>query len=466
MKKQFVILLLATGSVCAAQDSAVVLARILASKGIISKEDLARVEAAPATTPARLALVSGTLASAVAPPAAATAPPPATPATQPRPAATQSQPAADKPVVTVYGSLLWNSYYNTSLTNNADIPFLAGKQGSDPLGNDKNFGMTARQTRLGVRFQGPMAAGAKTSGVVESDFFGGQSSLPNAVGFDIFRLRLAYARMDWKNVSLIAGQDWSVFAPLNPTSLASYAVPAIAGSGNPWIRTPQLRLELHNRSFLWQLAATDPNVGDYPAGFLTARTPLSGERGRLPGVDSRWSYLTKMNGKDANVSFSAHYGRGKNAGVVGTRNVQQGVDSWGVALDYTLPVASRLTFTGEIFDGRALGVYSASFGQSVLPVGTPGAHGVGTGGGWMQAQVQLAPRWQWNSSYGLESNEAANLRTGDRNRNQTVMSNVMFKLSPQLTVAGEWRRFLTNYYNQWTLNERGDHFNLAVGYIF
>src|SRR4029077_9357021 len=128
---------------------------------------------------------------------------------------------------------------------------------------------------------------------------------------------------------------------------------------------------------------------------------------------------------------SSHYGRGKNAGLIGTRNVQQGVDSWGVSLDYLLPVHRRLALSGEIFDGRALGIYSASFGQSVLPVGTPGAHGVGSAGGWMQAQVQLAPRWQANFSYGLETNAAVNLRTGDRNRNRTAMSNLMYKLSPQ-----------------------------------
>ena len=65
----------------------------------------------------------------------------------------------------------------------------------------------------------------------------------------------------------------------------------------------ELRTTPHDGSyFQWQLAATDPNVGDYPAGFATARTPLIGERGRLPGVDSRWSYTARMNGKDAGAS--------------------------------------------------------------------------------------------------------------------------------------------------------------------
>jgi len=62
--------------------------------------------------------------------------------------------------------------------------------------------------------------------------------------------------------------------------------------------------------------------------------------------------------------------------------------------------------------------------------------------------------------------EQANLRTGDRGKNQTYMTNLMYKLSPHVTWALEWRRFLTDYRNQQVLNAIGDHVNLAIGYIF
>src|SRR5258708_1662285 len=126
-----------------------------------------------------------------------------------------------------------------------------------------------------------------------------------------------------------------------------------------------------------------------------------------------------MNNKDASFGVSSHYSRGKNAGPIGTRNVQQGVDSWGVALDYVLPLARRFTLTGEIFDGRALGIFSASFGQSVLPVGTPGAHGVGTAGGWSPAPVSPAPRRPAKLSFGLAKNNTATHRNQERNHTPT-----------------------------------------------
>lgn len=60
----------------------------------------------------------------------------------------------------------------------------------------------------------------------------------------------------------------------------------------------------------------------------------------------------------------------------------------------------------------------------------------------------------------------AQLRTGDRARNQTVFTNLMFKPSPRVTFAWEWRRFVTGYVNQPAANNTGDHLNLGVAYTF
>ena len=81
--------------------------------------------------------------------------------------------------------------------------------------------------------------------------------------------------------------------------------------------------------------------------------------------------------------------------------LQNPVDSWGVALDYSLSFTKWFNFSGEWFIGRALGIFSAASGESVLPVGTPGAHGVESRGGWAQAQFNFLRRWQTNMGYGM-----------------------------------------------------------------
>src|ERR1700693_2247551 len=239
-----------------AQDSVGDLARILRDKGVITNSDLEKLESTPSEERVRslafLLEVKGVLSAAEAAavtrnpaydgqnpsvrliPAVYTSPttaaavqpqaPAKVPETQSAPPAVTSQ---SKGPVTLYGNILLNSFFDTSLNNIEDVPLCASKKGSDPFPDDKSFGMTARQTRLGLLFHGPDGMGAQVSGQVEVGLFGGKAALGNGINMDLPRLRLALGRLDWTNFSLVAGQDWSVFAPLNPTSLASYAIPAM-----------------------------------------------------------------------------------------------------------------------------------------------------------------------------------------------------------------------------------------------
>ena len=138
--------------------------------------------------------------------------------------------------VKIYGSILFNANYLSSGANNIDIPLFAQKHGTSAEVNHQNFNATLRQSRFGLRYDGKIFDDAKLTGVFEFDLLGGKPGFPNGMNFDLFRLRLAYGRIDWSNDSLEAGQDWAVFAPLNPTSLASFAIPGFSTSGNLWNR--------------------------------------------------------------------------------------------------------------------------------------------------------------------------------------------------------------------------------------
>ena len=338
-------------------DPAVALAQILAGKGTITSAELASVTTASGNGRVnalvsilqRKGLLNDSEVTKVWNPTAnegqVAAAKPA--AAQPAPVPSRT---ADLPVTThenvavsLYGTLLFNAFYNTASTNIQDVPLVANKQGSDPTGGDKNFGMTARQTRLGLRLHKADVAGAALSGQFEFDLFGGKTPLANGMDMDIFRLRLAFGRLDWKHVAFEAGQDWSIFAPLNPTSYAAYAIPEFSESGNPWIRLPQIRAEFTSGAkdathWLWQVAALDPDTGDYPtATFSTSRQPGIGERGRMPSLESRVAWTGRTGERDFTVGLSGTYGRGKNFGTLNGFSVFTPVDSWGVALDYSLP---------------------------------------------------------------------------------------------------------------------------------
>ena len=444
-----------------ATDKVNLLAHILRERGVLSADDYARVSDQSQDSQPHLVMAS----APAAPPPQAVADKPAAPKGE---VLTQSGFPLE-----VYGTLLLNAVYNTALTNIEDIPLFAGKQGSDLTGADKNFAMTARQSRLGFRLRGGEVAGARMSGQAEIDFLGGKAAFANGIHMDLPRLRLAYGKLDWQSWSFEAGQDWALFAPLNPTSLAEFAIPEFSASGNPWIRLPQVRAEYHNAvsdrtTFQAQFAALDPNMGDFPIAFTSGRTPLIGERGRGPAGEIRLSVSSKVADRTYAIGLSTHYAHGKNFATVGTTNtaITKGVDSWGVAADYSLPFTKTFNLSGEVFEGRALGIFSAASGQAILPVNTVGQHGVETRGGWIQGQFNLTPKWQTNLGYGLESPNIGNLRAGDRSKNQTYMANLMYKLSKNVTFAWEYRRFLTNFKNQLAANEQGDHANIAVAYTF
>jgi hypothetical protein len=215
-----------------AEDSALDLAKILRDKGVITNSDLAALEAAggadrlrlltsllktkgvltdaeatsisqspPDQTPAArlIPTVATTILAAATSSATPAAAPPQAPAKGPETNAAPPVTSQSKSPVTVYGTIVLNAFFDTSLNNIEDVPLLASKAGSDPFPDDKTFGMTARQSRLGLRYQGPDVAGAKLSGQVEVDFFEGTAAFTNGINMDLLRLRLALGRLDWRN---------------------------------------------------------------------------------------------------------------------------------------------------------------------------------------------------------------------------------------------------------------------------
>ena len=112
----------------------------------------------------------------------------------------------------------------------------------DEFGEDinakPNLNILAVQSRLSGKITGPDAFGAKTSGVIEGDFFAQLNDNVN-----LFRLRHAFLKLSWPTVELITGQYWN---PLFVT--ASFPGTVSFNTGTPlqsFARNPQIRLTKH-----------------------------------------------------------------------------------------------------------------------------------------------------------------------------------------------------------------------------
>jgi hypothetical protein len=106
-------------------------------------------------------------------------------------------------------------------------------------GNDINanpsFHILNIQSRLKGDITGPDAFGAKTSGVIEAEFFGTGETDING-----FRLRHAFVKMDWPKTTLIIGQAWH---PMFPEESFPGTISFNTGAPfTPFSRNPQVRL--------------------------------------------------------------------------------------------------------------------------------------------------------------------------------------------------------------------------------
>jgi hypothetical protein len=123
--------------------------------------------------------------------------------------------------------------------NQGELLLYPANVNNDINGKDINaapsLDMLAITTRLIGTVTGPDAFGAKTSGVIEAEFFGNANGNEN-----VFRLRHAIARLDWPKTQLALGQYWH---PLFVTDCFPGVLSFNTGMPfQPFARNPQIRL--------------------------------------------------------------------------------------------------------------------------------------------------------------------------------------------------------------------------------
>jgi hypothetical protein len=290
----------------------------------------------------------------------------------------------------------------------------------------------------------------------------------------ILRLRQAYARLDWQKTSVVVGQDWMIFAPANPVSLASAGIPLMAAAGNPWARLPQARVDWRVGPMLLQGGILAPSTGDFSSAFFYQ--PTTGALSQVPFLQGRaaWSSTNWLGTKrSASIGVSGHYGRSR----VLTTSVDRELDSRGVAVDWSAALLPRITLSGEAFTGRNLAAFQAGVFQGINPDSVlatasgsidGGPRSIETRGGWTQLAVAVHPVLSVQATYGLDDPKddtlASITRRDWRRRNQSYAIGFVHKLSSQFSWSLEERRIVTHL--GLTGRRTANHLNLATTFSF
>ncbi len=385
--------------------------------------------------------------------------------------------SASKYRVRLSGIVLFNLFGGSGYPDNQDVPTWVLRP--DPMDSPGSVGGTVRQSILGFEVFGPDVFGAHSSGNLNLDFGGGFPATYNGVNFGLARLRTATVRLDWKDTSLVAGQDGLFISPQAPTSFASLIVPALTYSGNLWSWTPQVRVEhrfqfSNHSSVSLQGGVLDPLTGEPPNNYnyVWYRAPDSGEESRLPAFAARIAYSHPMLGRAFTIGAGGYYSREY-------WGFNRNVNGYAATADWNLPLNRWFTLSGFFYRGQAIGGLGAALSRSVVyngPLTDPATSVVplNSVGGWAQLKYQPLPKLEFNAAFGQDNPFAADIRDfGSQSesyanpyltRNRAAFGNVIYRPRSDLLLSLEYRRLTTfSIYN----NSYGaGQLNMAMGILF
>ena len=332
-----------------------------------------------------------------------------------------------------YGYIKADAAWDSSRVTTGNFVLFADEGGED----DEEFNLTARQTRFGLRINGPDLGDIETSGLIEGDFYGAGGTENKAN----FRMRHAYMKLLWPedDFSVLAGQTWDVVSPLYPSTL-NFTI--LWDAGNIGYRHPQIRLTkgvtLGDGMELEMAGAISRTISDIEEAGGGGRP---GENAGFPTLQGRVGLAFPWLGLEPTViGLSGHWGE--------EEYTDTDIESWSVNLDVLQPVNECLSFKGEAFTGDNLDDYFGGIGQGVRdPNGADGTaeDAIGSSGGWAAVSIKADEDWRFNVGFGIDHVDTDDLGDSGRTRNRAIFGNAIYAVSDHMDVGVELSHWKTDY---------------------
>jgi len=360
--------------------------------------------------------------------------------------------ASQKLPITLTGMLLFNAFLNGRANGGAEYPTTAS------LGvNSSAGGATVSQSVVGLKFQGPeIFGGGKISGSAFLDAWGGT---PSSSLNHLIRLRTATVEIDWKDTTIVAGQDKPIVSPREPNSLAQVAVSPLTGTGNLWLWSPQVRLD--QRFHFGQQAGLTAQIGVYETsepsyasrGGDEDDTAASTPR---PALEGRFEFWRKF-GENARIEIAPgfHDSTSHAGGFSAPSHL--------FTTDWLIQPVAKIQFTGMFFTGEnAAGLGGLRQGFTIF--NDIRAVPIGANGGWAQLSYLATKRLTFNIFGGQENDRLADLLSGDIHNNFMYAGNAIYRLGSNVLLGAEVSQVRTNYF---LLPSRlNNHYDLSLAYLF
>ncbi len=382
--------------------------------------------------------------------------------------------SASKFHVRLSGAVIFDVINNVGSVDNLDFPSLATT--GMGYGANGSFGMSLRQSLIGLDVFGPTLGNARVSGNVQFDFAGGFQDTENGAVLGLPRLRTGVIRIAGSKTDLVAGQDILFFSPLSPSSFVSSALPEFSYSGNLWTWTPQVRVEhrfdvSETSRITVQGGILDPLAGEVPPN-QTVRTPGPGETTRIPAFATRVAWTYNVFNRDFTIGAGGYYTRQD-------WRYDRHADGWAGTADWLFPLTNRWELSGEFYRGRAIGGLGGALGRSVVADGSiysasTEIQPLNATGGWAQLKFRQTDKLEWNGAFGQDNTFAADLHGypyvpdgylyPSVARNRGSMFNFIYRPRSDLVFSVEYLHLRT-FMIQGT-SQTADHVDVGMGILF
>jgi hypothetical protein len=350
--------------------------------------------------------------------------------------------SASRMLIKVFGTIHTGVFANSATPNWLDSPNIVNVPPAD--GHEGSLNASLRQTRVGATIDGPTLNGVRVNGTVVMDFFGGIPGFATGQVMGLPRLLVAFARFEGRRTAAEVGQDQMILAPVDPTSLAAFAFPALFRSGNLYLRAPQVRIEQMLGSHVRATAGiVAPVGGDLPGeDYRFVPQAFGGERSQRPGIQARLAWLAgdRETRRYADVGVSGHYGwERRSTGLA---------ESSAAAFDFSVR-RDWIGAAGEFFVGDNVDAFGGGTGLNARAQG-----------GWAEVQFHPATRLSFAAGAGVDRLSDDPAPTLPRHRNRSAYGTTIFSLTPEVQTSFEYHWLATrpgagaerrNHHFDWTL---------------
>lgn len=351
------------------------------------------------------------------------------------------------------------------------------------------------QSRIWFKADGPSLLGAKTTGYLEGDFYGGSAA---ATESPLFRIRHAYGAADWTNTQVLFGQYWDMFAPMIANTQDFRCGSPYGAPNSP--RIPQIRLTQRynldsdqqvrlvvgiqdpaqtgdnntatggygpNANYALQTFYSNKTLGTAPGYFGQAMNPLTVGLFGLYGSE-------KSPGNNGKALDTYGYGAYAFVPVIGSKSGING-RAMTMSLEGQTYIAANQAFNGAT-EANVLGKPAGTIGSNG-PLGTATTETQTPAKNWAAtAQIIFYPTQNlgltggWGRRSALSQDDYKANGAVYQRYTQEAYANVAYDLNAAVRVAAEYQNFHTVYGNAATATKRAEGtdntYRLAAYYFF